>query len=601
MDRWAWLRLKVEQLFSLAAILVPAFAAMGRVAVDSAWCDDMPTVRGLGLVSIGAPASLSTVAMQLASLIPIGPMSYRLAIGSALALGLCAALIQKLARMVLEAHVPGSFLNAPLAAIAALTAALGPALQREATIGAGSTFTMAAALAALVALAWRGRPVTTRWLLMALALAGVVCESMIAAGATALGIAVLAGLTRDVPDRRGRQIVAATFLATAIVLALPAVLRPSAPHVWLNLGRSLSTQGLVALDTLARRTSALTAWRNEVGTISLALAGLGSVIGLVRKRTRALVLPCVVFIAADAIFPATTGAVLSSDPLTPLRMLAVAAVAIAAALGVQTAATTLIDMGLPMARAGAALLVMFNLTLVAVASEQSAFTVDRTDFHGSAVFTDEGLEKLESESMVLVRSHALAWRLLSARVVAGARPDVLVVPIPLLHRGQVAATLMAAEPAVSLLLRDVAISGTPGEHAVSQLADKRTLYVELDPTWNAKVANHLIPDGLWLRLAPQPGGAPDRKLAIAAAGKPFDKLAASIRVGEDRDRATGAVLLASARQQAVASAMVGDKKATRLVLDRIVTFDENDLFVRDMAQRLEHSKGNQIDVHGLLP
>jgi hypothetical protein len=102
-------------------------------------------------------------------------------------------------------------------------------------------------------------------------------------------------------------------------------------------------------------------------------------------------------------------------------------------------------------------------------------------------------------------------------------------------------------------------------------------------------------------LAPQPGGGPDRKLAIAAAGKPFDKLAASVRVAEDRDRATHAVLLASARQQAVAAAMVGDKKATRQLLERLWALDENDLFARDMSQRLDHAKGNSIDVHGLLP
>jgi hypothetical protein len=127
------------------------------------------------------------------------------------------------------------------------------------------------------------------------------------------------------------------------------------------------------------------------------------------------------------------------------------------------------------------------------------------------------------------------------------------------------------------------------------------LYVELDPAWSVKVANHLVPDGLWLRLNPQPQGAPDRKMGIEAAKKPFDKLAASVRVGEDRDRATEAVLLASARQQAVASAMVGDKRATRLVLDRLLAYDANDLFVRDMMQRVDHAKGPSVDVHGLLP
>jgi hypothetical protein len=595
------LKLKLEQLFALVAVLAPAFAAMSRVASSSSWCDDLPTVRGLGLVAIGSPASLSTVMMQLSSLVPLGSMSYRLAVGSALALGLCAYLLQRFARTVLEAHVPGSFLNAPLAAIAALTATLGPAMQREATLGSGSTVALAVALAALLAFAWRRQPVSTRFTLAALCLAALVCENVIAAGAAAAGIAVMAVLSRDVPARTGRVLAGVVFLGATAVLAMPALLRPSAPHVLLNLGRSLSTEGLVALDPLAQRTSALAAWRTEVGTISLALAALGCLVGLLRKRTRAVVVPCAVVIAADALFPATTGAVLSADPLTPLRLLAVAAVAVAAALGVQALATTLIDMRLPMARAGAVLLVMFNLTLVAVASEQSAFSIDRTRTHGASVFSDEALRKLEPESMLLVRSHALAWRLLGARILSGARPDLLVVPIPMLHRGKVAATLMSSEPAMGSLLRDVAIAGSPGELAVSQLADRRTLYVELDPSWSVKVAAHLAADGLWLRLNPQPQGWPDRRLGIEAGKRAFDNLAASVRVGDTRDRATTAVLLASARQQAVAAAMVGDKRATRLVLERLAGFDENDLFVRDMNQRLEHAKGNLIDVHGLLP
>ena len=46
--------------------------------------------------------------------------------------------------------------------------------------------------------------------------------------------------------------------------------------------------------------------------------------------------------------------------------------------------------------------------------------------------------------------------------------------------------------------------------------------------------------------------------------------------------------------------MVGDKKAAQSLIDRIAAFDANDLFVRDMKQRLDHAKGNVIDVTNLL-
>lgn len=601
MDRKAWLRRTFEHLCSLCAIVVPTFAALSRLAVDSAWHNDLAVVRGLGLVSVAGPAALSTVTMQAASLVPIGSLGFRLAVMSALGLGLCAAAIQLLARQLLHAHVPNSFLNVPLAAIAALTATLGPALQREGTMGGGSTFSLAVgllALAAVRATTWaRAQRIAVAATLLGALLAECPQAAAVAAGAILCSLIV----SRDIPRKREWLPGLLCLLTATAILSLPVVVRPGAPHVWLNIGRSLTTRGLVAIDTAAVRTTALHAWHTEVGTISLGLAGLGVMVGLWRSRARPCVLSLAVLIAADVAFPATTGAVLSPDLLAPVRALAVAAVAISAALGVQAAATTLVDTGIPMARYGAALLLMFNLTLVAVASEQAAFTVDRSHHHGASVYVDEVLEKLESNAMVLVRSHAACWRLLSARVLGGARPDVVLVASPLIHRGAVAARLLAVEPSIALLLRDVAIDFTPGEHAISRLADMRWLYVELDPAWTTKVASHLVADGLWLRVSPQPQGASDRKLSIAAGQNPFDKMTSAIRSVEPVDRATATVLLASARQQAVAAAMVGDRKATQAILDRIAAFDANDLFVRYMEQRLDHAKGSAIDVRGLLP
>jgi hypothetical protein len=210
---------------------------------------------------------------------------------------------------------------------------------------------------------------------------------------------------------------------------LPVLLR-SSPYAWLDLGRAFIPKGLLTLDTAARPITALAAWKTEVGAISLATAGLGIVIGILRKRTRSMVIPLVLLIAIDIAFPASAGAVLTLDSLMPLRMLAVAAIAICAALGVQVATTTLIDTALPMAKVAAVLLIAFNLTLVTVTAEQAAFSVDRSTSRSTEAYTDEALLPLETGALVFVRSHALMWRLLSARVIDGARPDVIIVPFP---------------------------------------------------------------------------------------------------------------------------------------------------------------------------
>ncbi len=589
-----------ERGMAVAAVALPVFVSLSRVAVDSAWRDDLAVVRGLGLIAASGPSTLSTMLMQALSLVPIGPLTLRMGLVSVIGLAACAALIRSLAHQILDAHVPNSPLNAPLAAMAALTATLGPALQREATVAGAATVPLAVSLLVLILASrtWRSQP--SSHLLIALALGAVAAESIVAAGAMTTALLVMLVQKTKPPTTRQAATFVFTALASAAVFGFPMILRPTAPHAWLDIGRTLTTYKLLPLDTSARAVTAIAAWQSEVGTISVALATVGLVMGVVRQRTRFLAVSLGVLVLADIVFPATTGAVLSVDVLLPLRLLAVASVAIAASLGVQTTAITLMDMALPMARVAAVLVVMFNVTLVAFTAEQAAFSSDRSRARGATTFTEEALDKLDPDAMIFARSHAITWRLLAARIVEGSRPDVLVVPMPLLGHGRLASDLLTDEPSAAMLLRDIAVTGSPGEHAVTYVADRRPLYVELDPAWDSKVAAHLTPNGLWLRLWPQPGGVSDRRLAMTSVDKSFARVAAEVKSLPDTDVATNTVLISMARQQALAAAMIPDRKATAEMLERIKALDPNDLFVRDMNQRLEHARGKTIETKGLM-
>ena len=599
-DIQARLRSLSELAFPWVAVAVPGFAALNRLAVDSVWRDDLPTIRGLGLVALGGSTTLTTVAMQAASFVPLGPLPFRLAILSALALSVCAWLVFLLARRLLETNVPGSFLNTPLAAIAALSATLGPGLQGEGTVAGGATIPLAAGLLALLVYTHTEWPQPRRHLLTAIALGALLSENLVAAAVVGAAITVALLVQRDWPKTKRGLIPLGACAVVAAVLLLPALLRPFSPHATLNFGRSLFSFELASIDTLAQPTDGLTAWRVEVGTITLVAAVLGVVMGMVRSRTRWLAAPLIILVAADALFPATFGAVLTTDMLTPMRAFAIVAVAVAAGIGVQTLVTTLSDTGLPMAKAAAALVILFDITLVAVTSERAAFSVDRTSMHGATAYVDESLIKLQPNAMVLARSHALVWRLLAARVVGGCRPDVVIVPFPLIGHGTVATSVLAAEPGANMLIRDMALEGSPGEHAVSRIADRRPLYVELDPGWNASIAMHLRADGLWLLLEPQPLGRTDRRLAAEDAGKVVERVSKVASSTQPVDVATEAVLLNMARQQTVAAAMAQDRQATHDLLTRMAAVAPDDLFVRTMQQRLEHATGSNIDVTGLV-
>jgi hypothetical protein len=581
------------------AVAIPGLAALQRVAWDSVWRDDLPLVRGLGLVAPGGPSTLTTVAMQLASLFPLGPLPFRAALISALALSICSTFVFLMARGVLETHVPGSFLNAPLAGVAALSASLGPGLQAEATVGGGATVPLAAGLAALWAITHPQWSKERRHGVCAILSGALLTESALAALVVLLACAVSMVLRKDWPGNRREWIAWGLWPLTVGVLMMPAWFRPLSPNSILNYGRDFSMAELAMVDPVARPATGLAAWKAEVGVVSLVIAVLGGVMGLVRKRTRWLVAPWLLVVAADAVFPASHGGVLTVDQLTALRSFAIVAIAMLASVGVQTVVTTLTDTALPMAKAAAVLLVLFDGTLVAVTAENAAFSVDRSVQPGASAYTDQALYRIDPNAMVLVRSHAIIWRLLASQVVAGARPDVVVVPFPLMGRGTVAAGVLAHEPAATMMLRDMALEGTAGPHAVSRVSDRRRLLVELDPAWKDEMAVHLKAEGLWLSMETQPLGRSDRRLAAENAGKVIERVAKAAS-SQPADEATQSVLLTVAKQQTLAAALAKDRQVTYDLLQKMAAVAPQDLFVRALKQRMEHAKGATIDVSGLI-
>jgi hypothetical protein len=327
------------------------------------------------------------------------------------------------------------------------------------------------------------------------------------------------------------------------------------------------------------RTTALSAWLGEVGVMPFALAIAGISLGILRRNTRLCVLPLFALVLLDLALPAGRVGILSADPLGPTRLLAVSALGVGAALGVQAAAMALLRTRLPFTQPAAVLLVVFDFTLVFVGSEASAAATQRRDAVSTEVWTDEGLASLPQNALVLARSEAIAWRLWSAQLVRGERPDVVVVPTALLERGDLRRRLLTAEPALAPLLRDMALAGKPGEYALSTLSDARPLFVELDGGWDERLNEHIVPESFWLRFRANAVGRSDRNTALARAGRRFDRVVDAVapdKHGESA-RATRAVVVAGLRQRALFLSARRDRETaldTAAVLERLVPGDE---------------------------
>lgn len=580
-----------ERALRLFAVTLPVGLALTRAAGGAQWRDDLPALRDLGLLAVGASGGASTLISQALSLLPLGPRSFRASVGSVIMLGVAATLLFGLARRLLRTQGTTASLASLLAALATLMTTLSPSWQREATVGGGALVAIALALAS-VTFGLRNdlatKPNFTISATFGALLGATAAESPPAAAAALLAVmtaffaerTLRTNTSKTKPWMPSTRLVVQTFVVAAFVGALllvPYFVRPLAPRAFADVGRALSTADLTGFDVAGARLTSLSAWVREVGLVSLGIAIVGAATSIVSPRSRKLVAPLLTFVLLDTLMPARAFGALYVDVLTPLRALAVAAIATSSALGVALVTRKLFDFRLPMAKSGAVLIVAFHITLVALSSEEAGYVADRSKQTAAEEWTDSAISKLEPSSAILVRSPAIAFRLWSARVLRGERPDVLIVPERLLHRGRVAFSLLAQEPEVEPLLRDYAIAGEPTEYALSRLADVRPLHVEFDRRWSRRLVSHMTVDGCWLEYAPQPLGQSDRKMSTVASLQPIKRVMDAIAAPLVPDAATAGIVSSTLRDQSTVLSLLGEHDAAQTYLDEVGHLSSTDL------------------------
>jgi hypothetical protein len=587
---------RLERLLAFVAGLLPFAAAIARAASSAQWRADVPALRDQGLVSVAFGGGVSLPVTQALALVPLGNHAFRAAVVSALGLGLGCAMVQRIARGML-----GSSVAAPLAALLATVAALGaglaPSWQVEATVGGGATVAAALALSALriaMHLVEEGGSVlapeaSRRWLWVAALTSATLAENLPCGVALLVALMAAHIVSKKRPPSRLWPALAVVGVALVLLAAAPYILRPLAPPSITDLGRALSSASLGALDIDPARRTALDAWSHELGVVSLLLAAGGVVAGLFRERLRPMSGALVVLALCDLLYPLSAAPALSADPLAALRMMALAAFSVAASLGAAEVVDALVRLRIPMGKAAAALLVVFHITVVAVASEEAAYAADRSRHFAAEAWTDEALGVLPARSAVLVHSPELAWRLWSAQTRQRQRPDVLVIPAPLVARGLVPRNLAVGEEVAAQVLRDLALTGQATEFGLSLLADARPLHVELDRRWDQRVVKHLSVEGAWLRYAPQVLGRSDR---VPPEHHPLGgdgRFAAVLALSDTPDQPSRTVLARTVKEHTATLALAGLGESSRPWLEGLDQLAPGDPFVVSARLRLAHA------------
>ncbi|HYP98332.1 MAG TPA: hypothetical protein VER96_06640 [Polyangiaceae bacterium] len=591
----------LDAVFGQAAFVIPLIVTAFRASSAPVWRDDLPIVRALGLVPAGTEGRVTTVFVQLLSLLPLGGRWLRASWVGALSLALCSYLIFVLARRVLERAVETPRLTPSLALAGALTATLALSFQMEGTVAGGAPMATALVLAGILLGFETVQRKDARLSLALGALVGLTLSEAHAAALVLLFALLVQGATHRVLPRP-RAVGAfvggiAVFWGFAL---LPMLVRPlSAQGV--DFGHGLEASSLALIDASGARATALGTWLNDVGVISFGLAIAGLVIGLMRRSTRASMIPLLALVLADLAIPVSRVAVLTPDAFGALRLLALAALAVCAALAVQTAAVALTHARIPFAKPASVLLVVFDFTLVFIGAEDSAFAADRRSEAAAEVWTDRALASVPADGLLLLRSEAVAWRLLAARIVRGQRPDIVVVPMPLLERGNVRARLLRTEPALAPLIREVALSGRPSEYALSTLADARPLFVEFDPSFDRAQLEHLVPQAFFMRFAPEPLGRSDRVAGLSQGAADFHSVVVETERDGQRDIATRSVLMAETRGQALVAAALNDRKNLESILATAHGLDPNDALAREIDRQLKQKPRGELSLAKLLP
>jgi hypothetical protein len=587
--------------FAQAAFVIPALITAFRASASPLWRDDLPIVRALGLMPAGTEGRVTTVLVELLSLLPLGGRWLRASWAGALSLALCSYLIYVLARRVLERALDTPRLTPSLALAGALTATLAQSFQLEGTVAGGAPLATALVLAGLLL---GFETVQRKDARLSLALGGLVGLTLSEAHAAAL-VLLFALLVQGATHRTLPRVRALLAFACGVAVfwgfaLLPTLLRPLATQAGLDLGHGLSASSLATASASVARSTALSAWLSDVGLISFGLALAGLIIGSLRQSTRASMMPLLALVLGDLAIPVSRVAVLTPDAFGSLRLLSIATLALCAALAVQASAVALVRARIPFAQPAGVLLVVFDFSLVFVGAEDSAFAADRRSEVGAEVWTDRALASVPTDGLLLLRSEAVAFRLLAARIVRGQRPDLVVVPVPLLERGNVRARLLRSEPALAPLIREVALSGRPSEYALSLLADARPLFVEFDPSFDRAQLEHLVPQAFFMRFAPQPLGRSDRAAGLQQGSSEFRAVLAETERDGSRDEATRSVLLGETRGQALVAAALNDRKNLEAILASAHALDPEDALAREIAVQLKAKPRGELSLAKLL-
>jgi hypothetical protein len=578
--------------------VVPLAVALSQRHEIRHFSDDQGLVRGLGRLPFNAEGLVSGPLQELFSWIPVAGVYERACFGSALALAAVGRLLFALTEHLCFNQPSGKKLAAALCLGASLTATLSPACQLAVGTPDGSVIGLCLGLLVLLLLCV-GRPDDRRtWIVLGYVWGALLVEDR------AFGVLLIAAAAplwlragaRACP-RAAPWFFGAGALTAASFLLLMWVRGRGAPE-WAEVALGSNFVGQFPRLEFDFDATALR-WVRDLGPFVVVLGGLGIGALLFRpeRRVAALALVCVALLDALAAQPDTA---LDPDPGRAIHLMGGVSLAAFSMVGVSAALAWLGRGSIPFRSPIRVLLTTVYMTMALVMHEESTRRISATEARALGTLTQEAFIALPPRALLIVESPRLARLFWANEALRAERPDVLVVPANLLQRARLTASLLASEPALAPVIRDLAIVGEPSEYSLSSLADVRPLFVELNPKWPKSLLLHLAPGYFWFRFEPHAVGYSDRRESLSRHDARVRRVLKRALGRTPHDTATLSVLQKLLRDQAAATAAVGDRERAAHLLKVLRRVDPEDPVARALQERLSERRRGPVSIAGLM-
>ena len=563
MSRKRWL----DVAGGVCAAIVPLAVGLARGGDGIEASCDAAVVRVVGRGYTGGLHGLDAMLGA-----PLGAHAHFATLGCAVGLGVVAYV---LARRLTRTTVPDAF-GVVLAVIAAALATLTFPAQRESMLVGGSV------LGAVLVLG----PVL---------LASVGARSAFVAGAVGLAA------TYDAPTGvAAAAACAAVWLASGAKRswsALAAALVGVVPVAWMLLRRDAAPDA--SLDApffsgwlgeggrAAPRAVAWTVARSELGVVALAAAAYGAVLAL-RSRVARPIGAALASVVVAGVAASALGAPAGPDRFGAALLAALAATSVLAAMGMGAVVLAVANARVPLARASAAMIVLLELAIPARVADDASLAIRKLGPGETHRWNARVFGGLPHDAVLVVTTSRMLLRARAAATTGELRGDVLVVARSGVS-GRAIGRLIAREPLLAPVVRDLALYGAPEEFSLSELATARPLFVAFDASmsgWDTRFARHLLPQGAFDRYFVEPRGGAERMKAFATCALD-ESVARAIAADPALRDATRDILVS----RALAGAAAGERdyaRAATVELERVAPADP---LTRDLARRIATTHG----------